>query len=109
MPRPIDLVGKRVVVTLSEAADHTIDGQELEGAILRLAPDQGLQAFDGVIVQLDDSVPARYRNHQVFAMPRLRGEPLDSALQGNIVPVNFWLRRPDGREVQGIGSLSVIE
>jgi len=49
------LVGTLVVVATSEAADHTMDGQELAGEVMRLAPDQGLQAFDGVIVRLDGS------------------------------------------------------
>ena len=65
-------------------------------------------AFHGVILRLDESVPAKYRNHQMFAMPRYRGESLDSALNGKEVIVNISLIHPDGKEVRGIGSFSIV-
>jgi len=102
------LVGRRALVVVDEAADHTMDGQELKGEIVRLWPDKGLQAYDGVVVRLDELVPVRYRDHQVFAMPRYQGESLDSALDGKEVIVNLSLIRPNGREVAGIGSISIV-
>ena len=108
MPQPIELVGKRALVVVDEAADHMIDGQELAGEVVCLWPKEGLFALGGVIVRLDESVPAKYRHHQISAMPRYHGESLDSALDGKEVIVNISLIHPDGREVRGIGSFSII-